>query len=624
MCGVAGIIGGNTSRIGEMMTALRHRGPDNQNTVVYEKENIAFAHTRLAIIDPDPRSNQPFVSHCGRYVLTYNGEIYNYYELRSDLKRRGYTFDTDSDTEVLLKLLIHSDVDCLNSLDGMFAFCFLDKTNNRAIVARDQIGEKPLYYATGRNGEFAFASEIYPLRKLDWVDRQLNMDAVKNYLLFMYTPAPDTLLNGIKELPPGHYIEIDTRENSYAITRYYDIEESIGKYTFSNESDAIAAITESMETLVARRLRSDVPVGIYLSGGLDSNVIASTALKVGSSRLDSYTMSYSRDAEASEYDESNLASACARYYGVSNRRIDLDTRRNFVEEAKKSVMIFGQPFGNSTSTVAERLAEAVVSDKKVCLVGDGGDELFIGYPRHKALLLRERLERLPGTLLYALSVVVGTMRERGKLATRLRRARQFLEARGQSTAEAYVGWNIHCDAEKLNAAIGCTGASAFQAQLIDIFDRYGSDPLLAASIVDLKSFVPYNLMQCADRTSMHHSLELRCPLLARELIDVMVNVPSEYKVKRGVNKPLLVKGFQEALPPFILTRKKKYFNPPMRSFVAAHLEDIREILMGNDSEVKQLLGREFVFQEIESFSNGTRDNTKFLWGLSTMELWLRP
>ena len=169
----AGIVGGNISCIDDMANALTHRGPDNLGVVILEKENIALAHTRLAIIDLDPRSNQPFKSHCGRYLLTYNGEIYNYIELKADLENKGYKFETNSDTEVLLYSLIDSGVDCLNLLDGMFAFCFLDKEKGNAILARDAIGEKPLYFAEGMNGQFAFASEIGPLINLEWIDRRL-------------------------------------------------------------------------------------------------------------------------------------------------------------------------------------------------------------------------------------------------------------------------------------------------------------------------------------------------------------------------------------------------------------------------------------------------------------------
>jgi asparagine synthase (glutamine-hydrolysing) len=256
-------------------------------------------------------------------------------------------------------------------------------------------------------------------------------------------------------------------------------------------------------------------------------------------------------------------------------------------------------------------------------VGDGGDEVFLGYPRHRAVLLHCYINRLPRILITAFLKILFFVPETGKLATRVRRLRQFLEAAKDEVSEAYLRWNNYCENEEINQLLNCQGKTDFQQELLDIFHRHESAPLLASSLFDLKSFVPYNLMQCADRTSMHNSLELRCPFLSKGLIEAVLNVPSIYKLHKKTNKPLLVDIFRKRLPEFIIRQKKKPFNPPMRTYMFENVSNIKEVLLSENSLLQQLLTANFLNKEIEAFHMGKVDNTKFLWGLSTLEIWLR-
>lgn len=624
MCGIAGTIGGSRAVLEGMRARLVHRGPDASGIHEDVGTGVRLAHTRFAILDLDARSNQPFVSACGRYALTFNGEIYNYVELRERLVRLGVTFVTTSDTEVLLQWLARHGANGVEDLEGMFAFALLDRARRTLLLARDPIGEKPLYYAfpTGADTpDFAFASEIQPLAALDGVDTSLDEDALADWLRFLYTAAPRTMHTGIRELAPGHRLEIAVDAPVDRPVRYYDLETRIDTFE-GDEHDAADAFRAAFHDAVRLRLRSDVPVGLFLSAGLDSNAILSAARHVEPhARLETFTARWSGSREARDRDESVEAAAAARFHGAPHHALDFGADEDLGTAAERIIGLFGVPFGNSTALVQDRLAREASRLGRVALVGDGGDECLAGYPRHRALLLQRTLSQLPGPVHDLSSAIAELVPERGANATQVRRARSFLRSLGRPLGDAFLDWTGYVDDASLSRALGPRARSAQHAEMLALFERNADDPLRAAALVDLRSFVPYNLMTSADRTGMAHPLELRAPFLAPPLVELALSFPAAIKLRRGRVKPVLTDALGTSLAPGVVGRPKQPFNPPVRGWLQKHIRELEDVLVGPRSELGHVLAPNWVRSEFDDFRSGKRDNSTLLWGLVTLAHW---
>lgn len=626
MCGIAGIAGAGRSRITGLVRALARRGPDAHGVLDVPGLDLALGHTRFAILDLDPRSNQPFESPDGRFALVFNGEIYNYLELRERLAGLGQSFATTSDTEVLLHWLARHGAAGVDQLEGMFAFAFVDRERRTLLAARDPIGEKPFYYAFPRGAHgarFAFASELAPLLALEEVDASIDPEGLADYLRFLYTAAPRTLHRGVRELAPGTLLEVDLADPRERTRRYYDLEARTSEPFVGTREDATAAFRAAFDASVALRLRCDVPIGVYLSGGLDSNAILGTARALApDTRFHTFTARYDGSRLAREHDESAVAAAAARFQRVPNHSIPFGDEDDVLACARRAVELFGQPFGNATCVVADKVASEAARVSRVCLVGDGGDEILAGYPRYHALRWHRAAARAPRWMRRAAAEVAQLVPERGPSATHARRAKMFLRALAQPMAEAFVDWSSYVDDPSLELALGSRERTAFHSSLVELFQRNASDPLRAAALVDFRSFVPFNLMQAADRTSMAHPIELRCPFLATPLVELALRIPGRHKTAPGRTKPLLVDAVRDRLPPFVVDREKRPFNPPMQGWMRAALPQVGELLLGREARLAGVLDRSFVAREVAMFGAGRRDNSTLLFGLLTLEAWL--
>ncbi len=622
MCGIAGIVGYAEHCLQAMLAKIHHRGPDFTGSTALAAMHCFLGHVRLSILDLDPRSHQPFVSDCQRYVLVFNGEIYNFSELRAELEQDGHTFRTTSDTEVLLKWLIREGVAGLTRLEGMFAFCFADTQANTLLLVRDPIGEKPLYYSftvTSGTRRFAFASEIKSLLTLQDLDTSLDREGLFDYLRFLYTAPPHTLYQGIEELPPGHYLTVDLSDRKrQPAQRYYDLESSLDIAPGMTFTDAARRFHSLFSRSVRLRLMSDVPVGVFLSAGIDSNAILAVAqLASTGSPLATFTLEYPR-----AQDESRAAKRIAENLGLVNTAIPF-TQLEFFPALDRVIHLFDQPFGNSTSIVSDMIAAKAAESCKVCLVGDGGDELLVGYPRYHALKHFSALASWPPMFHAGLRRLLNVFPETGRIAVPARRAKQFTKSLGKPMAEAFLDWSSYLDTPTLSWATGTREVqTGFYQDLIATFRRHQADPIRAAVIVDMKSFVPFNLLQNADRTSMAHSLELRTPFLATPLIHGILGLPTAAKVQSR-KKALVTVPFERDLPAEILNAPKRPFNPPINVMLKANLPDLKDFILGPTARIGTLLDRSFLATEVNDFSRGTRDNSTLLWGLATLERWLQ-
>jgi asparagine synthase (glutamine-hydrolysing) len=622
VCGIAGTVGYDPALLSGMLNRLQHRGPDNSGSARIPGAQCALGHTRLSIIDLDPRSHQPFVSPCGRYVMVFNGEIYNFAALRQTLEQSGIRFQTTSDTEVLFHWLIQRGIAGLPELDGMYAFGFVDSAARTLLLARDAIGEKPLYFsetlASGRS-QFAFASEIKALRGLPHIDRSLNRMALLDFMRFLYTAPPHTLYKGIQELPPGHWLQVDLATGrSQPPQAFYSLEASLSYDETATPQSAAEAFRILFEDSVGLRLVSDAEIGIFLSAGIDSNAILAAAQSSSRSKgLYTYTLQY-----ASGHDESALAREIATANGLPNETILFD-KLEFHPAVSRIVDIFDQPFGNATALVSDRIAQQASHTCKVCLVGDGGDELAIGYPRYRAIEHFQTLSTLPRPLTRMLQNLAHWIPEKGRYAIPIRRAKQFLHTVGQPLAESFLDWSTYLNTPTLAWATGTKECqTAFYMELIETFLRQQQDPIRAAAIVDLKSFVPYNLLQSADRTSMAHSIELRSPFLSPRLIRGISGLPSRVRMSQQT-KPLITTAFADRLPAAILNQPKQPFNPPIGNLLRANLDELDRYLTAPSARIGTLLDPVFVRREMADFAAQRRDNSTFLWGMATLEHWLQ-
>jgi asparagine synthase (glutamine-hydrolysing) len=625
MCGIAGLVGSERSAIERMLDALAHRGPDARATLQLDAIGVSLGHTRLSILDLDARSHQPFVSPCQRYALTFNGEIYNYLELKQSLEREGVTFLTTSDTEVLLHWMIQRGRAGVAELEGMFAFAFVDRAARTIVLARDPIGEKPLYYALPQGAvRFAFASEIQALKTVPGIDTSIDVEGLADYLRFLYTAAPNTLYRGIRELAPGHVLAFGLDAPSDDQERYYDLEARAQGAFDGNYAEAVTAFHDQFEESLRLRLRSDVPVGVYLSGGLDSNSILGTARRVApTAHFNTFTARYDGSSLSRSVDESALAARAAQAQRVPNYQIPFDDEDDFLGSVERMVALFGQPFGNATAVVADKIAAHAATMSRVCLVGDGGDEILAGYPRYKVLPAHRRLQAMPIALRKLLGSAASFLPESGSMATRMRRVKQFTRGLAQPLPQCFVDWSSYVDDAGLERALGRNTPTRFQSELVDLFARNEHDPVRAAALVDFRSFVPFNLMQAADRTSMAHPLELRCPFLAPKLVELALSLPARYKIAAGRSKPVLADAMRGVIPPFIAEQPKRAFNPPMQAYMRKHLATLERYVLGAGARTHEILAPEFVRAEIALFRAGRRDNSTLLWGLASLECWLR-
>jgi asparagine synthase (glutamine-hydrolysing) len=611
MCGIAGSTRADAATLQRMVARLAHRGPDASGTWHDETSACGLGHTRLAVIDLSPASAQPMLSSCGRYALTFNGEIYNFAELRRELEADGQIFRSSGDTEVLLHWLRRHGTAGLARIVGMFAFAFWDRESRELLLARDHVGVKPLVYAPLADGNLAFASEIQALRAYEGIDLAIDRDALSEYLACLYVPAPRTIHRGIRKLPPGHFLR--WRAGTTELRRFWA--PRIDGARRASVDEAVEELLPLIRRAVERQMVSDVPLGCFLSGGIDSSVIAALMThKRGSGErsLRTFTMKFDEAA----YDESAAARRIAQHLGAEHTELPATSR--LVELLDDAVVAFGEPFDNPTSLLIHDLARKARKHVTVVLVGDGGDEVFAGYPRYQGALLAQKLEHLPQWMRgNALTAAASLIPESQRGWHSFRRAREFLGSLALDDADRYARWVEYFDPLERAALLGGEPASPIAA----VYRAAPSaDALDAMQYTDLVSFLPGNILAYGDAMSMRHALELRPPLLDPELIDAVGRFATSTRFARG-KKTLLRAVARRLLPSALVGRRKRGFNPPIgvwmrgegASVVAERLTPRRLEALGIAwPPVERLLAEQ---------RRGLRDHTLKIWALLVLDAW---
>lgn len=618
MCGIAGIIGkADDGLIQSMTRVLAHRGPDGEG--YYLDQGVALGHRRLSIIDL-ATGQQPMTTADGRYTIVFNGEIYNFRELRRELESQGATFRTRSDTEVLLEAYAAWGRASLEKLRGMFAFAVWDEKERRLFAARDRLGVKPFYYAQVSEG-LIFASEMKGLLAHPDVKRELDYAALDDFLTYLYVPEPRTIFQGISALPPAHWLE--WQDGRLHLERYWDVEFKPEKRDLQ---DYVEELQQTLSEAVAVRLVSDVPLGVFLSGGLDSSTVAALMARQAAEPVRAFTLGFVEGEE--RFSEWEYARIVSEKIGAQARELTILARS--AELLSTVTRHFDEPFGNPTSLLIYQLSEVGRQHVTVALVGDAGDEVFLGYPRYHGAVLAERYRKAPKILRRAVASAAAHLSEPGDGHHFKRRLREFLTGSYRAPEQMYFDWISYFDREQrqrlyspeLRRELGDYDSSQF---LMDLFRQSRASEFVdRISYVDLHSFLPYNLLRYSDRMSMAHGLEIRCPYTDHKLIEFLARVPWQYKLRGNQTKFLLREAARDWLPKRILRRGKLGLNPPMGVWLRGKLQPLLQEYLAPERVRQRGYFRPEVVQElIYDHLNRRRDYSLHLWALISFEEWHR-
>ena len=625
MCGLAGVAFQDPERVpdptalGAMGAALAHRGPDDAGQ--HTGPGIGLASRRLAILDLSASGRMPMYSEDGQVVLVYNGEIYNHIELRDDLTRRGWRFRSGSDTEVLLNLYLEFGLDAVPRLAGMFAFALWDGRRRSLLLVRDRLGVKPLVYRKGADG-IRFASEVRGLLAEPGFSPEPDVEAIHHFLALRYVPAPSTALTGVEHLPPAHLLQYEA--GRCRLQRYWRVPRPAG---FDDppprhpEERCLALLDDA----VRLRLRSDVPVALLLSGGLDSSVVAYHMRRNLPGRFRAYSVGFAE----TDYDERPRAREVARYLGIDLEEIEIG--RSSTSDLEAIVAHMEIPFADPSLLPLWLLARAVARHVKVALVGDGGDELFGGYDRYRAHLLADRLGWLPGlvsrTPFYALLDALAREPTRRNLPGRLRR---FLDGWELSARERNALWLANPGARRIArlylpefaARVRCIDPTR---ALGSIPNDWGSTGLLGEVLrADQENYLPDDLLFKADIASMASGLELRSPFLDHRVLEFAATVPGRMKVRGRCGKWFLRRLYRGRLPGAILRARKAGFGIPLDKWLRGDLQAVaHDLILSPGSRSRAYLNRDSVAAVLKIHRAGQRNYDEMIWTLIVFELWLR-
>lgn len=604
MCGFTGIISKkeyNDDSIRSMLESIRHRGPDNLS--FYENENLHLGFARLQIIDLDPRSNQPMIDEETGAVIVFNGEVYNYKELRQDLQGNGVKFKTTSDTEVILKGYLKYGKSILSKLRGMFAFAIFHK--NKVFMARDHFGIKPLYYGFNDKGEFIFGSELKALISNKFFSPRLNNNSLFSYLELQHVCGEDTMIEGIKRLKNGNYLEISNIEDSlYPITgEYFQFQMSNDKIT--NLDDAIYMIRKAVHNSVELHKNADVKVGTFLSGGIDSSYI--TALTKPEM---SFSVGFSE--EEGKFDESGLAKKLCEILGIKLNRLIID-KNEVLENLDDIIYHLDEPQANLSSIPLYFLSKLARENATVVLSGEGADEFFGGYDLYREDSAIEKYLKLPKNLRKGLK---GASKILPDSSLKRRMEKGALEPKDLFVGEA----NISSPSEVRDILSNRYKDGMEARQFTSKFFK-NVDELSGKQLVDLNSFMQYDILLKGDRMSMAHSLELRVPFLDLEVWSVARRLSSDLKVRGNVTKFALREAAKEVLPEEWYTRPKKGFPVPFRDFLREDnfYNKFYEVLSSELCD--DFFDRSAVLDMLKEHKDGVKRNHRRLYSYYVFLVW---
>jgi len=627
MCGICGWIQlqGNTdiptstALFEPMNSALAHRGPDDHGAVVFD--DAVLGMTRLSIIDLDG-GQQPIANEQESCWIVFNGEIYNFVELRDELKARGRRFHSRSDTEVILRAYEEWGVDCVRRLRGMFAFAVYDRRKEgaprpRLFLARDRLGKKPLYYY--QDGErLIFGSEIKAILVHAGVRPRVNRAVIPLYLAYGYAPSPCTFFEAIRELPPGHMLLVE--DGDVILRRYWSVPREPDSAPRHSESEYFGQVRERFEEAVRLRLISDVPLGAFLSGGVDSAAVVAVMTKLLGGPVSTFSIGFADDPS---FDELPYARLVAQRFGSDHH--EFVVQPDAVELLPKLVWHYDQPFADSSAIPTYLVAQMTRAYVKVALTGDGGDELFAGYERFAAARLAEYYRHAPRFFQNAVRRLARAWPESTAYDDPARRVRRFVDSAALPLPERYLNWVGIFSPDALRQLL----AAAVEIDPLDHFRGYftgreSADPIAELLAVNLSSYLPGDLLVKTDRMTMANSLEARCPFLDHRLLEFASRIPSSLKLKGMTTKYILKRALEGLLPKEIIWRKKHGFGVPVGRWFRAGLKDfLCDHVLSPTALQRGYFDEQALRRLVGEHLSGKRDHGHRLWALLTLEIWHR-
>jgi asparagine synthase (glutamine-hydrolysing) len=618
MCGILGYIKLNESvqipseLLARGLETLTQRGPDNKNHV--ENENCWLGHTRLSIIDTSQTAHQPMSDISGRYTLIFNGEIFNFKELRLELQNKGFQFSTSSDTEVLLKLLIIEGKSALNRLNGFFSFCFFDKLENKYLLGRDRFGVKPFVYAINEN-RLIFGSEIKALLKCN-VDKTINYNALTNFFCYSYIPAPQSIFLAIKKLLPGHLITVENGQIN--IESYYHYYPTKQPFTGSYE-EAKKKLNELLLDATHKRLISDVPIGSFLSGGIDSSIISLLASKA-TENLHTFSLGFKDEPI---YDETKYAELVAKKIKSNHTTFSL-TNDDLLQNFEQALNYFDEPFADSSALNMFILSKLTKQKVTVALSGDGADELFSGYNKHKALFAA-RQQSLSNLLIKNAGGIVNLLPQSrstkiGNISRQLEKYRKGLQL---SEPNRYLYWASFMDE---NLAMKLSNNGAFNSSEHLFFLKEPINQFTTYLYYDFNLVLPNDMLRKVDAMSMANALEVRTPFLDFRIVEFGFSLPDHYKIDKNNRKKILKDTFRNELPKEIYRRGKHGFEVPLYKWFTGELSDYLNTTVFNQSLIEDqgiLNWNSVAHIKEQLYSSNPKDSVYNTWALLSFQHWYK-
>lgn len=616
MCGICGFTWSDEALVRRMADTITHRGPDQEG--VFCTEKISLGHRRLAIIDLSENGIQPMFNEDKSVVVVFNGEIYNFAALRDELQAKGHVFSSKSDTEVIIHGWEEWGIDSINKLRGMFAYALYDIAQDTLLLVRDRIGIKPLYYH--RNGDrLVFASEIKAILEDSRVERRVNFQALYDYLGFEFVPAPQTMFEDIYKLPAGHYLLM--KNGDISVKQYWDL-------TFGPESaplgygEAVEKMREHLDFAVKSHLVSDVPLGVFLSGGLDSSCIVALMRKNISGTLRTFTIGY----EDRSFSELDYAEIVARHCDTDHHVLMLDQLRP--EYVEQTLYHLDEPMTDLSTVPLYLLCQQAREHVTVCLSGEGADESFAGYDRFKASRLNRWLSIMPRWLRNdAVGGIMQRMPDQHQKKGAVNMLKRFFEGSRLEEDGQHLRWQYFLNKSLENGLFREQFANAVNADPFRQVREYnnrctaGDDAVNREIYLDMRFMMTDSVLMKVDRMSMASSLEIRVPLLDHVLVEFMASLPGDWKLKRLQTKHIFRAALQGLLPDKVVHRGKQGYSLPVKHLLRGELKDYMVSLLRDSTLINEHMDGTYINRLIEEHSTMQHNHNHILWALINVAIW---
>jgi len=622
MCGITGIVSFNEegkkylSKISAATYTLIKRGPDGEG--IYFQDSCALGHRRLSIIDTSNAAAQPFTDSSERYTIVFNGEIFNYKTIRSQLEQTGAVFKSQSDTEVLLNLFIREKENCLNQLDGEFAFAVYDKQTEELFLARDRFGIKPLYYYVDKN-RFVFASEMKAIMAFE-VPKQIDKAALQTYFHLNYIPAPYSIFKNVLKLSAGSYLRIN-KKGECSIKEYYQLPDITKSQQTKDYNQSKKELKNLLEQSVQNRMIADVPLGAFLSGGIDSSIITAIAAK-HTKQLNTFSIGYKDEPL---FDETAFATQVAKKHNTHHTVFKL-SNEDLYANLHTVLEYIDEPFADSSALAVNILSMHTRKHVTVALSGDGADELFAGYNKHAAEL-KARKGGLASKLVKASNPVLKQLPKsrNSKTGNKIRQLQKFAEGMNLNLQERYWQWAKWSGfkANEIFKDNSVEDTNEFEKRKNELL-KYISNDYNSVLYTDMKLVLENDMLVKVDRMSMSQSLEVRVPFLDTQLVDFVFSLPAHFKIDSRKRKKILIDTFQDELPEELLSRGKKGFEVPLLKWFKTDLKSmITNDLLSDDFIEEQGIFNLQTIQDLKRqlFSTNPNQAVERVWALIVFQYW---